>query len=131
MKIYWLNPVSDSFFVAADWNTDQVPGNADIAAMTIAGTYTVTDSLNTSVLGITTGASTTFALAGGTTFTATEGTATGANRGQVALGNGSEFNIGGTFDNIGSIAINGSSVTTYLTFLNSALRDLMTAIVGS
>jgi hypothetical protein len=123
MKIYWLNPVSDSFFVAADWNTDQVPGNADIAAMTIAGTYTVTDSLNTSVLGITTGASTTFALAGGTTFTATEGTATGANRGQVALGNGSEFNIGGTFDNIGSIAINGSSVTTYLTFLNSAVLD--------
>ena len=121
MKVYWKTPASGDFFVAANWNTDQVPDYAYIAAMTIAGTYTVTDSISTTVLGITTGASTTFALAGGTTFTATEGTATGANRGTIMLADDATLNAGGTVDNTGAINVDSGEAGSFLDFVTSTV----------
>jgi hypothetical protein len=77
--LYYVSPISGNFASAADWTTFNVPGIADIAKMTVAGTYTVTcNSVTpTTVLGICTGPGTTFEV--DTDFTALEGAATGAN----------------------------------------------------
>jgi hypothetical protein len=103
MKTFWKNPVSDSFGTAADWSTNTVPGASDTAVMTVPGTYTVTSDTNATVLGINTGSGTTLAISGDSTFVATAGTAIGANRGTVAVEDGSTLQISGTFNNTGKI----------------------------
>ena len=38
----WKNPVSGNWDTASDWSTGAVPGSADVACITVGGTYTVT-----------------------------------------------------------------------------------------
>ena len=123
MKTYWNNSASGSFFVAANWSTGHVPGVNDIAAMTLPGTRTITDAIGTTVLGVTTGAGTTFDIASDATFTATEGTATGANSGHIAITDGSTFNVGNTVNNPGVINLNASADTTTLAFTTATTLD--------
>lgn len=120
MNIYWKNPVSADFGTASDWSTGTVPSVLDIAKMTVAGTYTITDTnlVGTIVLGITTGSNTTLSLSSSPLFfEALEGTATGANRGVISVGNSADLVLGGVVNNIGSIDLNAAGFTTELDFL--------------
>ena len=118
MKSFWKNAVSDTFGTAADWSTDTVPGPSDIAVMTVPGTYTVTSDTDATVLGINTGSGTTLAISGDSTFVATAGTAIGANRGTVAVGDGSTLQISGTFNNTGKIELLADSTQNDFAGLN-------------
>ena len=118
MKSFWKSAVSDSFGTAADWSTDTVPGPSDIAVMTVPGTYTVTSDTDATVLGINTGSGTTLAISGDSTFVASAGTAIGANRGTVAVGDGSTLQISGTFNNTGKIQLLADSTQEDFAGLN-------------
>ena len=110
MKIFWNNAISDNFSNTTDWSTGAVPGPADTAVMTVPGTYTISSTANQTVLGINTGSNTTLTIDNNSNFTATEGTAIGANRGSVQVNAGSNFQIGGIFDNIGTIDLLATNV---------------------
>jgi hypothetical protein len=70
MKILWNNSAGGNFNSAANWAFASVPGPADIVAMTLSGTYTVSSHVSNTVLGFTTGAGAALAITGSSTFTA-------------------------------------------------------------
>ena len=111
MNIYWKSAVSDNFATSTDWSTNSVPGNFDIAKMTVAGTYTITSTALTRVFGITTGPNTTLSIQS-SDFVASEGTPTGANSGIIDIGNGASFQCGGAVNNVGHIVLNASGTPT-------------------
>lgn len=131
--LYYVSPINGNFASAADWTTFNVPGIADIAKMTVAGTYTVTynSTTPTTVLGICTGADTTFDDV--EVFTALEGTAGGANLGKIDLEDGAVLTLGGTFNNVGgSIDVATGGQVTTLDFLPGAtLKGGMIGMSGT
>jgi hypothetical protein len=114
MNIFWTSPSSGDFATPANWSSNPaVPGRFDIAKMTVSGT-TVSSTTTTTVLGITTGAHTTFLVEG--VFNASEGTPTGANLGTIDIANSASLDLGGAVDNIGTINLNASGSATVLSF---------------
>jgi hypothetical protein len=112
MKILWNNSAGGNFNSAANWAFAGVPGPADIAAMTLSGTYTVSSDVSNTDLGFTTGAGTTLAITGSSTFTATQGTATGINGGHVVVADGSTLVAGGTINNTNQIVLSAAGHAT-------------------
>ena len=112
MKILWNNSAGGNFNSAPNWAFAGVPGPADIAAMTLSGTYAVSSHVSNTVLGFTTGAGATLAITGSSTFTATQGTATGINGGHVIVADGSTLKAGGTINNVNQILLSAAGHAT-------------------
>lgn len=106
MKAVWNNGSGGDFTDTADWSTGTVPGAASTAAITASGTYTVTSSVNETVLALATAAGATLQI-NDSTFTVLDGTATGANAGTIEVNavTGGALVIGGTINNKGTIAV--------------------------
>src|SRR5205807_1751958 len=144
MKILWNNSAGGNFNSAGNWAFAGVPGPADIAAMTLSGTYTVSSHVSNTVLGFTTGAGATLAITGSSTFTATQGTATGINGGHVIVADGSTLVAGGTINNADQILLSAAGHATKflvlspvtlkgggLVSLSSDSHNLISAIGGN
>jgi len=115
--IVWEDDVSGNFNTSSNWDTGIVPGAADSARITAVGSaYTVTSSTGNIVSDIQTSADATLLIASGT-FTATNGTGSGFNAGLIQVGNNTNFQIGGTVRNSGSIALQSAGNTTTLEIL--------------
>jgi hypothetical protein len=112
MKILWNNSAGGNFNSAGNWAFAGVPGPADIAAMTLSGSYTVSSHVSNTVLGFTTGAGATLAITGSSTFTAAQGTATGINGGHVIVADGSTLQVGGTINNANQILLSAAGHAT-------------------
>jgi hypothetical protein len=112
MKSLWINSAGGDFNSAANWTPAGVPGPADIAAMTLSGTYTVSSHLSNTVVGITTGAGATLAITGSSTFVAAQGTATGINGGHIVITDGSTLEAGGTINNTNQILLSAAGHAT-------------------
>jgi hypothetical protein len=111
-KDNWTNGGGDLVFSnRLNWSSG-VPMSSSIANINAIGTYTVTSSVNETVLAITTIPTATLDLTGNypTNFTALAGTGTGANAGAITVESGAIFTVGGTVKNPGIIALNGFGV---------------------
>jgi hypothetical protein len=58
VEIVWTNTAGGNWGTAANWNPNQLPGNADNAFITNGGTYTVTVNVNATVASLQVGGST-------------------------------------------------------------------------
>ncbi len=81
----WAKGVSGSWQVASNWSDDAVPEGLINASLSASGTYTVTDSLSTTVGALQIAANATLAITGGV-FTSLGGTGTGTNAGTIKIG---------------------------------------------
>ena len=108
-KIDWTNSGGGDFAIGTNWNTRTVPVSSSIANINAAGTgtYTVTSSVNETVLAITPIPTATLDVTGGN-FTALAGTGTGANAGAITVESGAFLTVGGTVKNSGVITLNGT-----------------------
>src|SRR6516162_1988598 len=106
-KINWKNSGGGDFANASNWSTGTVPGSSSTANINATGTYTVSSSVNETVLAITTIPTATLDVTGGN-FTALAGTGTGANAGNISVESGAIFTVGGTVKNSGTITLKGS-----------------------
>jgi hypothetical protein len=102
-KDNWQNSGGGDFAIGTNWSTG-VPVSSTIANINATGTYTVTSSINETVLAVTTTPTATLDLTGGN-FTALAGTGVGANAGTIIVGTGAGFTVGGTVKNSGSITL--------------------------
>jgi hypothetical protein len=109
----WSSAVDGDFGTASNWNLGFVPTTVIDASIEAAGTYTVTSSVDQSVNSLTTAKGVTLAVTAGT-FTITNGTGTGKNAGTISLTNDPTLQIGGTFENTGSINLGSTGDPTYL-----------------
>ena len=108
-KDNWTNGGGDLVFSnRLNWSSG-VPMSSSIANINAIGTYTVTSSVNETVLAITTIPTATLDLTGGS-LTALAGTGVGANAGTISVESGAVFTVGGTVKNPGIIALNGFGV---------------------
>jgi hypothetical protein len=107
-KDNWTNSGGGVFATATNWSSG-VPVSSSTANINAVGTgtYTVTSSVNETVLAITTIPTATLDVTGGN-FTALAGTGTGANAGNITVENGAIFTVGGTVKNSGIITLKGS-----------------------
>ncbi|MBE9238115.1 hypothetical protein IQ227_19315, partial [Anabaena aphanizomenioides LEGE 00250] len=88
--ISWKNPTNGNWNVAANWNPGTIPGSADIAQITIAGTYNVLLDIDRTLTGLTLGTNTgiqTLDLTNGNTLTL-NGASTVSNNGVLNLTSG-------------------------------------------
>jgi hypothetical protein len=111
-KVNWTNGGGDLVFSnPLNWSTGFVPVSSSTSNINAAGTgtYTVTSSVNETVLAITTIPIATLDLTGGN-FTALAGTGTGANAGAITVESGAFLTVGGTVKNSGVITLNGTGV---------------------
>jgi hypothetical protein len=125
----WKTATSGTFETAANWTpTGGPPGAADDALLTVAGAaYTVTTTATDTVNDIQTASNATLSIANSQNFTATTGTGSGANAGQIIVGNNSYLFLGGTFNNTstvstGGILLNGAANATELRVLGANLN---------
>ncbi len=81
----WAKGASGSWQVAANWSTDAIPAGTVNASLLASGTYTVTDSLTTTVSALQIAANATLAITGGV-FTSLGGTGIGINAGTIKVG---------------------------------------------
>src|SRR5262245_27253651 len=94
--VTWTNVNGGNWNVAANWNPNQVPGDADNAVITANGTYTVTLDMSATVTSLT---------LGGTT-----GEQTFAQNGQTFTVSGAiTVNANGVYDLSGTLSCNGSA----------------------
>ncbi|MFM6009013.1 MAG: hypothetical protein ACKPA7_34105, partial [Sphaerospermopsis kisseleviana] len=94
--ISWKNPTNGNWNVAANWNPGAIPGSADIAQITIAGTYNVLLNINRTLTGLTLGTNTgiqTLDLTNGNTLTL-NGASTVSNNGVLNLTSGTLTGMG-------------------------------------
>jgi hypothetical protein len=106
--VTWARGSSGNFSTAANWTPARVPGAADDALITAAGTYTVSSTVAETVNSIVTAAGATLAITANT-FTATSGTFAGANAGKIIIGNGGILQLEGVTKNSGTILASGGS----------------------
>ena len=108
-KIDWTNSGGGDFAIGTNWNTRTVPVSSSIANINAAGTgtYTVTSSVNETVLAITPIPTATLDVTGGN-FTALAGTGVGANAGNIIVESGATFIVGRTVKNSGIMTLNGT-----------------------
>ena len=113
--IHWTKQINGDFSTAADWGGGVVPGPLDDAVLDAAGAtpYTVTASTNESVNSIQTARTATLSITGGT-FAASAGTGTGGNAGTILVGDATVFDVGGSMNNSGLVAVNSMGSTTEL-----------------
>src|SRR6516165_471514 len=105
-KDNWQNSGGGDFAIGTNWSTG-VPVSSTIANINATGTYTVTSSINETVLAVTTTPTATLDLTGGN-FTALAGTGVGANAGTIIVESGATFIVGRTVKNSGIITLNGT-----------------------
>src|SRR5262245_5767215 len=98
--IQWNNASGGNWSLAANWSPAQVPGAADQAQITLAGTYAVTVDVNAQVAGLTLGGA-----SGTQTLTVGSGLVLG---GASTIGaNGALQLSGGTLDGAGDLTAGG------------------------
>ncbi len=100
--ISWNNPAGGSWGTASNWNPAMVPGAADTALITLAGTYTVTLNVSATVASLTLGGAT-----GTQTLSNTAQTLT-LNGASAISANGVYAQSGGTLTGAGTLAVNGT-----------------------
>jgi hypothetical protein len=105
-KDNWTNTSGGDFAVGTNWSSG-APVSSSTANINATGTYTVSSSVNETVLAITTIPTATLDVTGGN-FTALAGTGTGANAGNISVESGAIFTVGGTVKNSGTITLKGS-----------------------
>ena len=125
--LVWINPAGGNWSDAANWDPVGVPGPGDIAKITTAGNYTVTDDLPTTMVGAiivgnalpATGVQG-FLVPAGVTLTTTaaitvndNGTFTVDNGGTVELANTSPLHFVGVGTNYWIIVLTNSSIYLY------------------
>jgi fibronectin-binding autotransporter adhesin len=107
MNIFWKKTIPSGFFgTTANWVQGAVPGANDVAELTTTGADVTEDTTNT-VLGLNLVSTGILEIDDGF-LTATEGTASGANRGTINIGFPGALTVGGIFDNIGAINVDGA-----------------------
>jgi len=106
---------------SANWTPNGVPAAGDTAQITSGGTYTVSTTQNETIAILETAKSVTLAIGSHTTFDVTNGTGPGANAGAITVANGATIELGGTFLNSGSIALNATTSNTALQVDGAAL----------
>jgi hypothetical protein len=122
MKEYWKVAADGNFNTPSNWSLGFVPSFTDVAAMTLAGSYTVTANPNQTVLAVSTGGLATLAITGGSKFVATTGTGPGANHGSISIADGSTFQIGGVLNNSGgTVFLSAAGHTTTLAIASNTL----------
>ena len=125
--LIWMNPAGGNWTDSASWDPVGVPGPGDIAEITTAGNYTVTNDLPTTLVGAiivgnalpATGVQG-FLVSAGVTLTTTapitvneNGTFTVENGGTVELANNSPLHFVGLGTNFGIIVLTNSSIYIY------------------
>ena len=125
--LVWMNSEGGNWSDSANWSPVGVPGPGDIAEITTAGNYTVTNDLPTTLVGAiivgnalpTTGVQG-FLVPAGVTLTTTapitvndNGTFTVENGGTVELANTSPLHFVGLGTNFGIIVLTNSSIYIY------------------
>jgi hypothetical protein len=128
-SISWKKGISGNWTTATDWSTGTVPGATDTAHLSATGTYTVTSSANVTIDILTTVKNATLDIAAGD-FDVLAGTGAGANAGKIEVADGASFEVGGTFDNTGTIGLNSTGDATTLVINKSVTLAGTGAHVG-
>lgn len=103
--IRWAAAIDGLFSDAADWRGGSVPGLSDRAVLDATGAdFTVTASVNEDVAALRLAANATLAITGGT-FTAAHGAPRVGNAGQITVGDGAVFVVGGRLDGEGGVTL--------------------------
>ena len=110
----WLAGVNGLFNVAADWTTGVVPGSADTALITLAGSV-VNANANATINTLAVASGNLFTVSSGT-FTINSGTAAGGIAGTVTVGDGAVLQIGGAIVNSGTINESSAGAATQIVF---------------
>lgn len=112
--VFVFNNVSGGDWnTSANWTPNGVPAAGDTAQIS-GGTFTVSTTQNETIAILETAKSVTLAIGSHTTFDVTSGTGPGANAGAITVANGATIELGGTFLNSGSIALNATTSNTAL-----------------
>ena len=120
--VFVFNNVSGGDWnTSANWTPNGVPAAGDTAQITSGGTYTVSTTQNETIAILETAKSVTLAIGSHTTFDVTSGTGPGANAGAITVANGATIELGGTFLNSGSVALNATTSNTALQVDGGAL----------
>ena len=109
--ITWISAENGDFDTADNWLNGSVPTATDDAAITAAGTYTVTSSTSNTVNTLELAASATLAVNAGV-FAINAGTGPRGLAGTVAIGDGAVLSLAGTIDNTGTIKMGSTGDTT-------------------
>jgi hypothetical protein len=129
----WAKAVSGAFETKTDWSPyPGPPGSGDNALLTVTGAaYTVITTQTDTVNSLQTASNATLSIAGNQTFQMTNGTEstafpTGANAGQILVGNNCVLAMGGVFNNTsklatGGLVLDGTANATELRVLASGL----------
>jgi hypothetical protein len=105
----WAHRVSGNWTLVSNWTPAVVPGSADNVVINLAGPYTVTSLADETVNNLVLGASVSLDIGGGSGFVAVTGV---TNSGTINVEDNSTFELGGTFNNIGTIALDSTGDTT-------------------
>ena len=115
---YWNKAVSANWGTTADWSSPAgVPASFDLAVLNASAT--VTSAANETIAELNTISKAKLAIADGT-FAITNGTGAGVQAGTISMANGTTLEIGGTFANSGTLALNSTGAATELTIAGSA-----------
>ena len=116
--IGWTSAVKGSWNTASDWNPATVPGAANQANISVAGTYTVTSSQSNSVGSLNiTDPKATLAITSKSTLNLGSQQAS-VNAGTISLAPGSQLNVTGTINNSGTLKSQGSAIGQFGTIEN-------------
>ena len=117
----WITAANGDFAANSNWSGGS-PVAADDAVLAADGgsPYTASSAAGPTVNSIATAANATLAITAGT-FTATNGTGTGVNAGTISIGSNSNFSIGGTFNNSGTVSLNSYSPSQLIIAANTTL----------
>jgi hypothetical protein len=134
-NIVWTNTAGGNWNVTNNWSPNQLPGSADTAIITNAGTYTVTFNITTNVAGLVLGTAsgvTTQTFSINTTFTL-NGQVTGTSNGLLNF-NGATLAgapvVAGTLNVVGGTLSAGASLTVGSTAVMNLLAGGGTFVIS-
>jgi hypothetical protein len=119
--VSWTNAAGGNWSTGSNWSTGAPPTSAEAASITLAGTYAVTLDVNTTIAGLTLGASSGAQTLAGTsrTLTVNGNSSIGVN-GTLSLVS-STIGGTGTLANLGSLVLQAGTVTAGTTIANEGL----------
>jgi hypothetical protein len=123
--ITWTNTSGGNWSGITNWNPNQVPGPADTAVITVAGTYSVTLDVSPSVAGLDLGAST-----GGTTQSLIWAGQTLTVSGPIQVNSQGQFNLAsgaldGTNVLTGTLTWSGGDISGNMTIASNSFFDIV------